>query len=68
MILRQNYQNSKNGQLVVIQPVVIDDWWTTMKPNQSTIEQTLTGQNIKPVSFNETAGNPQEIKITMVND
>ena len=65
----QNYQNSKNVQPVFIhQSVVIDDWWTTMKPNQSTIEQTLTGQNIKPASFKETAENPLEIKITMVND
>ena len=68
-MMLQNYQNSKNVQPVVIhQSVVIDDWWTTMKPNQSTIEQTLTGQNIKPASFNETAENPLEIKITMVND
>ena len=44
--------------------VIIDKWWTTMRPNQSTIQQNLAEQNIKPAYFNETA----PIKIVMVND
>ena len=56
----QSYQNSNNVQT----DVIIDKWWTTMRPNQSTIQQNLAEQNIKPAYFNETA----PIKIVMVND